>query len=117
MKNPTEAKIQQEIYIYFNNHYCLASHKPRCSIFAIPNGGKRDAREAKTLKNTGVKRGVADLEILIPGKCIFIEVKTLTGQQSDEQKDFQMVCEGLGIDYFLVRSLEEFKELCINPNY
>ncbi len=30
-------------------------------IFAIPNGGKRDAREAARLKAQGVKAGVSDL--------------------------------------------------------
>lgn len=115
MKQPTESKIQQDIFIFFNNSHCLKSNNPRCSIFAIPNGGKRDAREAKALKNTGVKAGVADLQILLPNRSVFIEVKTDKGYQSDSQKEFEQVCKGLGIEYYVVRSLDEFKNLNIKP--
>jgi hypothetical protein len=115
MKSPTESKIQQEIWVYFNNKHCLKHHSPRCSIFAIPNGGKRDAREAKALKNTGVKSGVADLQVLLPKRTVFVEVKTTTGYQSDTQKEFQQVCKGLDIEYYVVRSLQDFIDLNIVP--
>jgi len=78
---------------------------------AIPNGGKRDAREAKMMKNTGLLPGASDLEIIIPGKTIYVEVKTPRGVQSDEQKEFQQRVESLGFEYHLVRSLEEFKSI------
>lgn len=35
-------------------------------IFAIPNGGKRDIREAARLKRQGVKAGVPDICVPIP---------------------------------------------------
>lgn len=105
----TENQLQQQIYMYFHNTYCLKTHNPRCSIFSVPNGGSRNILEAKTLKATGVVAGVSDLIILIPNRCIFVELKTETGKQSDKQKDFENVVSDLGFEYYLIRSLEEFK--------
>jgi len=103
----SEAKIQQEIVIWFNNNYCLKTHIPRCSIFSVPNEGK-NAREQMYKKTLGMKTGVSDLIVLIPNKCIFVEIKTDIGKQSEKQKDFQYLVERLGFDYLVVRSLEEF---------
>lgn len=102
-----EAKIQQEIYLYFNNKYCLKNHKPRCSIFSVPNESA-NAKETMHKKNMGLRAGVSDLIIVMPKKVLFVEVKTLTGTQRNAQIDFENVVTKLGFDYILVRSLEEF---------
>ena len=55
----------------------------------IPNGGKRDAIEAKHLKSEGVKSGVPDLHLPVAkGKYhgLFIELKTEKGRASEAQK-------------------------------
>lgn len=47
-------------------------------LYAIPNGGKRNFREAVRLKAQGVKAGVSDLHLALPmfGKCgLWIEMK------------------------------------------
>lgn len=47
-------------------------------LYAIPNGGKRNLREAVRLKAQGVKSGVSDLHLALPmfGKCgLWIEMK------------------------------------------
>lgn len=59
--------------------------------------------------STGLMGGVSDLIVLFPNKCIFVECKTKIGKQSDKQKDFQQIVEALGFEYWLVRSLEDFK--------
>ena len=104
-----ENKIQAEIYQWFNNNYCLKNNDPQCCIFAVPNGGTRNLKEAMTLKATGTLSGVSDLIVLLPNKILFIEVKTDIGTQSKEQKNFQERVEKLGFEYHLVRSLEDFK--------
>ena len=58
---------------------------------AIPNGGRRDKKEAANLKRQGVKAGVSDIFIpLARGKYhgLYIELKTKTGKPSPEQKEF-----------------------------
>lgn len=113
MMTETEDKIQQDCWMWFNNTYCLKHHNPRCLIFSIPNGGKRDAREAKKLKNTGLLKGASDLVIVIPGQTIYSETKKPGGYQSDDQKDFQARAIALGHQYIIYKSLEEFKALII----
>lgn len=103
----TENFIQQEIVIYLNNKYCLKHHDPRFIIFAVPNGGNRDAREAKNLKNTGLLRGVSDLILQTDKDAYYIEVKTSRGVQSDQQKEFELRIKNLGKKYILVKSLED----------
>ena len=58
--------------------------------------------------------GMSDITLFKQGKTIFIEVKNENGKQSELQKHFQKVIEAQGFKYYLVRSLEEFKEIdCI----
>lgn len=71
-----------------------ASH-PGVLIFAIPNGGSRQKREALKLQNEGVTPGVPDL--FIPEWRLFIEMKRQKGGTvSKEQKDimFELVRVG-----------------------
>lgn len=104
----SEAKIQQEIYLWFNNTYCLKFHNPRFCIFSVPNESK-NKMETIQKKSMGLKSGVSDLIILMENKCIFVEVKTETGRQSASQKDFEAQVQSLGFEYLVVRSLEDFK--------
>ena len=104
-----EDKIQQEIYMWFNNTYCGKDAEKRCYIFSVPNGGTRNTREAMRLVSTGMRAGVSDLIILLPNRCIFVEVKTATGVQSKKQKEFAKIVKALGFEYLLVRSLADAK--------
>ena len=111
----TEQQLQKEIFKYFHNTYCLKNQNPRCSIFSVPNGGYRNKLEAINLKATGTLAGVSDLIVLLPNaKCLFIELKTETGIQSDKQKDFEKLVSDLGFEYYLVRSLDLFKTIINN---
>lgn len=72
-------------------------------FFAVPNGGKRNKREARRLKEEGVREGVSDLCILTPPPAspgapgAFLEMKRERGGVlSDEQRAFQAVAESLG---------------------
>ncbi len=102
--------LQAEIYKWFHNTHCAGKNNV---IFSVPNGGTRNVKEALKLKATGLVPGVSDLIILLPSKCLFIEVKTSTGKQSDVQKVFESKVTLLGFDYYLVRSLEEFKNILL----
>ena len=104
----TEDQLQQQIIIWFKNEYQMHG---KGLIFSVPNGGSRNLLEAKKLKQTGAMAGVSDLIVLLPSKCIFIELKAEKGIQSDVQKAFEERVNNLSFDYFIIRSLEEFKKL------
>jgi hypothetical protein len=80
-------------------------------LFAVPNGGRRDAATGSRLKDEGVTAGVADLILLHRTSrygALCIEMKTDTGRQSPAQKEWQREAENNGSKYVVVRSLEEF---------
>ena len=108
MRDKTEAKIQQEIYTYFNNTFCLKHHTSRCIIFSVPNDSSSKEETMRKLA-TGMLPGASDMIVIFPNKVVFVEVKTDIGRQSDVQKEFEKRVNALGFDYWLVRSLDEFK--------
>lgn len=58
-------------------------------MFHIPNEGKRSKREGAEQKAKGLKSGVSDICLPVPrGKygSLWIELKTDSGKESDEQK-------------------------------
>lgn len=59
----------------------------------------------------GSLAGVSDLICVLPNHILFIEMKSKTGRQSLEQKQFQQKVESLGFDYYLIRSFDEFHNL------
>jgi len=63
-----------------------------------------------TMKNIGLLSGASDTIICLPGKVLFVEFKTEIGNQSEKQKEFEQRVKDLGLEYHLIRSLEEFKE-------
>lgn len=81
---------------------------PALCWFHPANGGYRNPREAKKLKDMGVKPGVADLALILPdARAAFIELKVGKNRQTDTQKDFQAECERIGAPYAVCRSLDE----------
>lgn len=56
--------------------------------------------------------GWPDLEVLADDGPFFIEFKTAKGRQSPEQKAVQEALEAAGYKYYIVRSVEEFAEIC-----
>ena len=94
----SEARIQQEIVMYFNNEY---PELRGCLCYNNNNsvGGLR----GKLNKFLGVIKGRSDM----------IELKTEKGIQSQHQKDWQKLIENQGFEYYIVRSIEEFKELIL----
>jgi len=112
MKIQSEDYLQNEIYTWFNNNHCLKHHVNRGIIFSIPNGGYRNSREAAKLVKTGLLKGASDMIVIFPnGDLYFIEIKTITGTQQREQKEFAERIESLGYKYKIIRSLQEFKDL------
>ena len=97
-----ESKIQRQIVQWFRENY------PMYLIAAIPNGGKRNALEAKIMKAEGVLAGFSDIIIIAKHRVMFVEIKTEKGRQSNYQKTFQANVERLGFSYEICRSLKQF---------
>ena len=95
-------------------------------LFAVPNGGARNAITGARLKDEGVTAGVADLILLVPydrmemNGCrgelfhyngLAIEMKTPTGRQSPEQRAWQSAIEAQGYKYAIARDVLGFVKI------
>jgi hypothetical protein len=80
---------------------------PTAFYFCIYNNPK-SARQGKQLKDIGLMAGVADNVLINKSKMYFFEFKTPKGRQSPEQMYFQRRCEVCGVDYHVIRSIDEF---------
>jgi hypothetical protein len=111
----SESALQQQIFNWYNNNYCLKNLVNRGMIFSIPNGGTRNIMEAMTLKATGLLKGASDLVVILPnGKLMFVELKQPKGIQSIDQKNFENRVKILGFEYHIIKSLDEFIILILN---
>ena len=111
--NDEEHRIQTACVEWFR----VSHPKYRNLLFAIPNGGRRDAVTGRKMKEEGVLAGVADLFLALPsdGKHgLFIEMKTKKGTQQQSQKDFQNSVTKQGYEYAICRSLDEFSRVVID---
>lgn len=76
----------------------------------------RDVEDDDRIVRVGVK-GAADISGILRSKNGFglrleIEVKTGSGRQSPDQKNFQRMIESLGGLYIVARSIQEALEFC-----
>jgi hypothetical protein len=112
----SESQIQQQMVKWFGYKY------PECTLFAIPNGHKRNAITGAILKREGVVAGVADLFLMKSNNKyhgLWIEVKTDKGKQSESQKEFERKAVREGYKYVICKSIDQFineVETYINDN-
>ena len=102
-----ESEMQRSCKKWFDLQYPKLSRL----LFAVPNGGARNSREAAIMKAEGVTAGVADMILLIPRHgygSLCIEFKTREGHQSDSQRHWQADAEANGNKYVVIRSVEQF---------
>jgi hypothetical protein len=107
----SEDVLQAAIYRWYHNTYCTKNNNPKHCIFSVPNGGFRTSREAMKLKATGLVAGVSDVIVIQPNRIVFVEVKLEKGKQQQNQIEFENTVKALGFEYYVVRSLEEFKNI------
>ena len=84
---------------------------PRLLIFAIPNGGARDAVTGARLKAEGATAGVPDLCVPIPRgeySSLYIEMKDGDTRVSAAQKEIIETLEKCGNKCVVCRSFDEF---------
>ena len=59
----------------------------------------------------GCKKGIPDILVLMPNRCIALEVKTKIGKQSKGQEEVQEQFIKQGHEYHVVRSLSEAMDI------
>ncbi len=88
LANPkSEAQHQANVIAWSRLH--RGEYPELAGLYHIPNGGRRDAVEARHLKEQGVKAGVPDLCLPVPRRGyhgLYIEMKTERGHTSPEQE-------------------------------
>lgn len=100
-----ESRLQQACIKWVRYQY------PDLIIYAIPNGGKRNAVTGAILKAEGVLAGVADLFVakaMGDHHGLYIEMKTSKGRQADSQRAFEEAVTREGYRYELCRSFKQF---------
>ena len=107
MRHP-ESDLQIACVRWFRHQY------PKVLIFAVPNGGKRNAREAARMKAEGTTAGVPDLFIASPRGGyggLFIEMKAGKGKLTEAQEEMhdRLVVDGYVCD--VCRTLESFQKI------
>lgn len=81
----------------------------RLLIFHVANERKGGFGVHMHFKRMGVRKGVADWLVFVPGRAAAIELKDADGDQDAEQEAFQRKWEACGNSYFICRTLEEFQ--------
>lgn len=105
-----ESHIQRNCITWFRLQY----PRLRLLLFAVPNGGGRNKKEAGILKAEGVTAGVADVILLKPSggyASLCVEFKTEDGRQRATQKEWQTAAEGAGNKYVIVRNFDDFQKV------
>lgn len=103
----TEAAIQKACVDYLR----ILEGQGRATGFAVPNGEYRDKITAARLKAQGVRAGAPDLIVVVPGRVLFVEIKTQVGRLSPDQRAYHKTLSSLGIETAVIRSVSDFIEL------
>lgn len=78
----------------------------------VLNGFFRKSPKHKWYRVVTGTAGLSDRQFLMPdGKTAYLEVKTETGKQSQEQRDFEATCIKWNAPYFIVRSVNDLAEV------
>ena len=102
----TESKIQSDCVVWLWN----TRQETRGLFFAVTNNSENIGR-AMQRKAVGLVPGVSDCLLIWEGTVYCFEFKTESGRQSSAQIEWMQKVTTQGINYYLVRSLEQFKKI------
>jgi hypothetical protein len=104
----TETQIQATICDYL----AIRERQNMLMFWRQNTGGIFDVKnQVRRALPKHAKKGVPDIIVIKAGKFIGLEVKSATGKQSDDQKLFEARLVNNGGTYYVVRSLEEVKQI------
>lgn len=106
-------KDEQQMCVEFANHLrqLTLSGKFPYVWFHVANEFLPSARPNYSFdlkqKHMGKVSGISDYCFMSPDDCFFIEFKTSSGRQTDNQKMFEGWCDLKKVPYFICRSAKE----------
>lgn len=123
MPAPSEFDLQRALCIWLDGNpdrngvpRTTPALAPNVVYFHVPNGGERDLREAKRLKQSGVKAGVPDLVFLAYQRFYMMELKEPggKGRLSPAQREMhpRLIAAG-ATDLVTVDNLADAKAFCV----
>lgn len=105
-KTKSEIKIQAECYLWFHNNF------PELRGLLCYNlNNSANPIQGNQNKQLGLQKGRSDMVFYYKSKAYMIEFKTEDGTQQKEQIEWQRKIEEQGFEYFIIRGIEQFKEL------
>jgi hypothetical protein len=97
-----EKDIVRQILEYFRFIGAIAGKTKTTGIF--------DPRRKVFRKDPFLFSGFPDVAFFYKNHFGFVEAKSATGRQSDEQVSFEKLCRASGIPYILARSVEDVQK-------
>ncbi len=94
-----ESRLQKAIVqhlLFSGSFFHSVANERQCSV-----------QEHARLKAMGLRKGCADLHIVVDGKSHYMECKAPGEKQSEDQKAFEADCIANGIPYACVNSLTD----------
>ena len=102
----SEIKLQAEIFKYFHNNF---PNERGLLCYNLNNSANKI--QGNQNKALGLIAGRSDMVYYRNGVATMIELKTIDGTQSKAQKEWEILIKKQGFEYFIVRNLEDFKNL------
>lgn len=90
---------REQVFLFAWAAWAVMERPELALLFAVPNGGLRDAVTGKRLKDEGVKAGVPDIILPVPRGAyhgLFIELKAGKNRPTAEQRGWLEALEGQG---------------------
>ena len=110
--SPLERDEQELLFEWLE--YAAVAHPELELAFHIPNGGRRNAREAHNLRLQGVKAGVPDICLPVPRGgygALYIELKRKHGGRlSEDQRKWLAALNRVGNKAVVCKGFEEAKK-------
>lgn len=100
-----EEILQSECFKWFWNEPSLRNE--RMMLFHVDNNSWNAIIGAKK-KGLGVVAGISDFVLILDCEVDWIELKTLNGTQTPEQKEFEAKVKERGHKYVIIRTVEQF---------
>ncbi len=101
-----ESNLSQDCFVWFHNTYPQFR-----GCYCLNLNNSRNKIQAAWNKSSGLVAGRSDIALYLNETVYLVEFKTEKGRQSVDQKKWQKIIESHGYNYYIIRHLDEFKEI------